>query len=37
MEVKKGQCSEVKAEPEGLGESSPSTDVGVSAQLSDED
>lgn len=33
----RGQCPEIKAQPEGLEESSPSTDVEVSAQLSDED
>lgn len=32
-----GPCPEIKAQPEVLEESSPSTDVEVSAQLSDED
>lgn len=37
VEMNRGQCPEIKAWPESLGESSPSTDVGVSVQLLDED
>lgn len=37
VEMNRGQCPEIKAWPESLGESSLSTDVGVSVQLSDED